>query len=637
MTVASTLAKAGPYVCDGAQDTFPFAFPVLDASHVAVYLSKGDTESRLSEGFTVSLTESGGSVVFGTAPAQGSRVAIIRDTPYDQQVDLQNNTAFYPELLESMSDKLTMLVQQLREELSRCVKLAVASGESPESVVAMILGAKDMVLDSASTAASAAAACSSAQLTIATIWAEITGDSASAEAAIDALREAWEAAGSVAAAAEAGKASVNEASLAAVEYAKGQITEAQDASLGVLSATTKSRKEELLALIAETVGAEGTVAAAVQAAKDAAEAAAEESGKIETLSASVQASISAAVTVADQKKQEAQTAANEAAAQAEAAGDSAATAYSYIAQTLANKNAALAAQAAAEAAKADAVAAAGSASTVANASVTAHNASADAHPGTFVKCSGDSVITSGNLTLQDGGNSSKGNVVCPRVQASASVVTKYLCASEGEVECRVTSGGEPYYRWNRGTLMADLRLRSDGSLYAWDPTNSKNVHFKVRSMEIEGKTVDEAFLRITVNDVAWSEMFINSSGHMCFRTPGTQNINGVLHAGELVLEGIGSVGSSVHSMSTGKTSYPNYAAGLDVKSAYNDNAKSYTFPSDGWVLAYPASTGKMYINGGSVPVVKSSDASQECVFIPVRAGDTISGSTANFMAFFPNR
>lgn len=383
MTVASSLARSGPYICDGAQDTFPFNFPVLDPSHVAVYTYTGNTESRISEGFTVSLTENGGNVTFETAPAKDTRIAILRDTPFDQQVDLQNNTAFYPELLESMSDKLTMLVQQLREELSRCVKLAVASGESPESVVAMILGAKDMALDSASTAASAAAACSSAQLTIATIWSEITGDSASAEEAIDALKEAWEAAGSVKAAAEAGKASVNEASLAAVEYAKGQITEAQDASLGVLSATTKSRKEELLALIAETVGAEGSVAAAVQAAKDAAAAAGEETGKIQDLSESVQASISAAVTVADQKRQEAQTAANEAAAQAEAAGDSAAEAYSYIAQTLANKNAAQAAQAAAEAAKADAVAAAGSASDVADASITAHNASTGAHAAAF--------------------------------------------------------------------------------------------------------------------------------------------------------------------------------------------------------------------------------------------------------------
>lgn len=383
MTVASSLARSGPYICDGAQDTFPFNFPVLDPSHVAVYTYTGNTESRISEGFTVSLTENGGNVTFETAPAKDTRIAILRDTPFDQQVDLQNNTAFYPELLESMSDKLTMLVQQLREELSRCVKLAVASGESPESVVAMILGAKDMALDSASTAASAAAACSSAQLTIATIWSEITGDSASAEEAIDALKEAWEAAGSVKAAAEAGKASVNEASLAAVEYAKGQIEEAQDASLGVLSATTKSRKEELLALIAETVGAEGSVAAAVQAAKDAAAAAGEETGKIQDLSESVQASISAAVTVADQKRQEAQTAANEAAAQAEAAGDSAAEAYSYIAQTLANKNAAQAAQAAAEAAKADAVAAAGSASDVANASITAHNASTGAHSVAF--------------------------------------------------------------------------------------------------------------------------------------------------------------------------------------------------------------------------------------------------------------
>lgn len=381
MTVAATPAKAGPFVCDGAQTDFPFAFRALEPSHIAVYINDG----LVTEGFTVELAETGGTVRFTTAPGSGKSLAILRDAPFDQQTDIQDNQAFLPEIVETALDKLTMLVQQLKEELERCVKVGVASGESPESILSMILGAKDMALDSASSAASAAAACSSAQLTIATIWAEITGDSASAEAAIEALREAWEAAGSVKAAAEAGKASVNEASLAAVEYAKGQIEEAQTASVGVLSATTKSRKEELLALISETVGAEGTVAAAVQAAQEAAEAAAGETGKIESISEAAQTSISAAVAVADQKKQAAETAANEAAAQAEAAGDSAAEAYSYIAQTLANRNAAEAAQAAAEAAKADAQAAAGSASDVANASITAHNASAEAHPNGIAK------------------------------------------------------------------------------------------------------------------------------------------------------------------------------------------------------------------------------------------------------------
>lgn len=375
MTLQSSVSRV-VYQGDGEQKEFPIPFRFLKDGHIAVFHPKGLYASGTD------YEVSGESVVFHTAPS--GAIAVLRMVPFVQESDYVPNGDVPAETLERNLDYLTMQTQELQEAVGRCVKMPETSEQTAEEWLAawekMILGAKDMALDSASTAASAAAACSSAQLTIATIWSEITGNSASAEAAIEALREAWEAAGSVSAAAEAGKASVNEASLAAVEYAKGQIQESQEASIGVLSATTKSRKEELLALIAETVGAEGTVAAAVAAAQEAKEAAEAETGKIETISAAAQTSISAAVATADQKRQQAQAAATEAAAQAEQAGDSAAEAYSYIASTLANRNAAEAAKAAAEAAKADAQAAAGSASEAANASVTAHNASLNAHP-----------------------------------------------------------------------------------------------------------------------------------------------------------------------------------------------------------------------------------------------------------------
>lgn len=375
MTLQSSVSRV-VYQGDGEQKEFPIPFRFLKDGHIAVFHPKGLYASGTD------YEVSGESVVFHAAPS--GAIAILRMVPFVQESDYVPNGDVPAETLERNLDYLTMQTQELQEAVGRCVKMPETSEQTAEEWFAawekMILGAKDMALDSASMAASAAAACSSAQLTIATIWSEITGDSASAEEAIKALQEAWEAAGSVKAAAEAGKASVNEASMAAVEYAKGQIQESQEASLGVLSATTKSRKEELLALIAETVGAEGTVAAAVAAAEAAKEAAEAETGKISGISEAAQTSISAAVATADQKRQQAQAAATEAAAQAEQAGDSAAEAYSYIASTLANRNAAEAAKAAAEAAKADAVAAAGSASEVANASVTAHNASLNAHP-----------------------------------------------------------------------------------------------------------------------------------------------------------------------------------------------------------------------------------------------------------------
>ena len=632
MTVAATPAKAGPFVCDGVQTDFPFAFRALEPSHIAVYIG----DAQVTTGFTVELAETGGTVRFTIAPGSGKSLAILRATPFDQQTDIQDNQAFLPEIVETALDKLTMLVQQLKEEVSRCVKIAVAAGEEPESVIAMILGAKDMALDSASTAASAAAACSSAQLTIATIWSEITGNSASAEAAIEALREAWEAAGSVSAAAEAGKASVNEASLAAVEYAKGQIQESQEASIGVLSATTKSRKEELLALIAETVGAEGTVAAAVAAAQEAKEAAEAETGKIETISAAAQSSISAAVATADQKRQQAQAAATEAAAQAEQAGDSAAEAYSYIASTLANRNAAEAAKAAAEAAKADAQAAAGSASEAANASVTAHNASLNAHPSGFAKLTttgADAVRMKyggyGVLLRNDGGSF---HLLLTNANDADGVWNSLRPLSIHMDTGKFDSNGVSLY----GGVVHSRRLILSG--------HSEQIAGDIYGQDANG--IDRGCFRIWQNDSGGSEISMivydsagNYGGHIAFVNQG-----GVSYSFLSVCNGVDTeiarcdwVKNQIAANISKSPGYPNYAAGIDIQSAYTDGGKSYTFTSDGWVYARANMAGKFYINGGTCPVVQSSDASQHGSFLPVKSGDVISGGGAKSMYFFPNR
>lgn len=599
----------------GSNPVFAFNIRFFAPSEIRCYL--GETELVNGVDFTVEAKNdysTGANVTLNTGTENvpvlplGKRLAIMRVLPFVQQLNLPEYGKLPSEPVEYQFDKIIMICQQLREEVERCVKVAVASGESPESVIRMILGAKDMALDSASTAASAAAACSSAQLTIATIWAEITGDSASAEAAIDALKEAWEAAGSVKAAAEAGKASVNEASLAAVEYAKGQIGEAQNASVNVLSATTKSRKEELLALIAETVGAEGTVAAAVQAAQEAAEAAAEETGKIKSVSEAAQASISAAVTVADQKKQAAEAAANEAAAQAGAAGDSAAEAYSYITQTLANKNAAEAAKAAAESAKADAQAAAGSASDVANASVTAHNASVDAHPGTFVKCNGGGTVT-GDLTLTGDG---KGNLT-----ASGSVKAGYMESSGNVKAANVETPGS---------------IQSK-SLYTNQIRMTEVTQYE--SLNIYGREADgtnTGCLRMTRSADGKSEVSV-----IVYDTDGSNVGSFAIFRGT---DGVTSTWLSVcngrateiarcdwvqSQIAGGAPGYPNLSAAGDYTSAYNADASDYgwTATANGWILAYRRveDTYVSYvIDGKAVGVSGGSSYDAGTCFVPIRAG-----------------
>lgn len=123
MAVTTPKASAGPYIADGLATRFAFDFPVVDTKHVAVYM---DGE-RVTEGFTIT----GGEVVFSTAPAAEKRIVILRDMPFTQETDLQNNTAFLPEVLEQAFDKLTMICQQLQESDARSVKWLPAMENKP--------------------------------------------------------------------------------------------------------------------------------------------------------------------------------------------------------------------------------------------------------------------------------------------------------------------------------------------------------------------------------------------------------------------------------------------------------------------------------------------------------------------------
>lgn len=135
MTLASQRATAGPFACDGVQVEFPFEFRVEEAEHLRVYKDDLPVES----GYTVRLLENGGSVVFAAAPAAGSAVAVERDVPTTQEVDLQNNTAFLPEVLEGALDKLTMICQQLQSRLARSMVLPPTRTETDETIYSWFL------------------------------------------------------------------------------------------------------------------------------------------------------------------------------------------------------------------------------------------------------------------------------------------------------------------------------------------------------------------------------------------------------------------------------------------------------------------------------------------------------------------
>lgn len=133
MTVETTV-NTTTHLTNGATTVFPFYFLLLDAAHLVVRLQNFDTSvTTIVEAGSYSISgigeAEGGSITFGSAPADGQRLIIQRIVPYKQPLDIVNQGGFYPDTLEEQLDSQVMQIQQLANEVDRAVK--VPEGELP--------------------------------------------------------------------------------------------------------------------------------------------------------------------------------------------------------------------------------------------------------------------------------------------------------------------------------------------------------------------------------------------------------------------------------------------------------------------------------------------------------------------------
>ena len=113
---------------DGDETDFDFDFSVFDDTDLVVALVDPDTlevldEPELGVDYTVTLNTStvGGTVVFGTAPADGQLVSIRRNIPTTQGTDIPSGGLFRESQIENALDKMVLLIQQLEEQISRAL------------------------------------------------------------------------------------------------------------------------------------------------------------------------------------------------------------------------------------------------------------------------------------------------------------------------------------------------------------------------------------------------------------------------------------------------------------------------------------------------------------------------------------
>lgn len=167
MTISSETRKAGPFNGNGVTTSFPFTFKAFSEADVQViYTNTSSVETILvlDSDYTIALNEDqnanpGGTVSYSTL-ITGEKITLLGNVEYTQETDIQNQGGFYPEVIENALDKLTMQVQQVKEQVDRAVKVDASSSVLPEDYLTQA----SAFATSASASASAASASESAAL-----------------------------------------------------------------------------------------------------------------------------------------------------------------------------------------------------------------------------------------------------------------------------------------------------------------------------------------------------------------------------------------------------------------------------------------------------------------------------------------
>lgn len=144
---------------NGTATDFPFSFKVWGTDQLSVTLTGPDGTSRPASGWKARLNDDGGSVTYlhdGAPLPEGWKLAITRNMPFEQQIDLVSGTRFDAEVIETGLDRATAERQQLLEQLQRAVILPPTSDETPEDMAHELLRARDEAVKSAGTAQSSA-------------------------------------------------------------------------------------------------------------------------------------------------------------------------------------------------------------------------------------------------------------------------------------------------------------------------------------------------------------------------------------------------------------------------------------------------------------------------------------------------
>lgn len=153
MSVQNIIRRAGPYVGTGLVSAYTFAFKVFRSEDVKVVRSASsdanaqDETLTLGTDYTVKLNanqdeKAGGTVTLASPLAEGLRLSILSAITPDQQMVLTNHDGMLPTTLNDSADKAIALIQELKEEVGRSLRVPASADKTPEDLTEELLSAQ---------------------------------------------------------------------------------------------------------------------------------------------------------------------------------------------------------------------------------------------------------------------------------------------------------------------------------------------------------------------------------------------------------------------------------------------------------------------------------------------------------------
>ena len=146
MTIERESRRSDVYLGDGRNTSLPFSFKVFLPTEIVVVLNENGVERTLSHGHgcTVSLNaeqdvQPGGTVRLDAPLPTGSKAVVLSNVRPLQQVDLTNQGGFYPDVLNAVHDRLTMLIQQLMDTQARMPQAPATNDATGQDLARQIM------------------------------------------------------------------------------------------------------------------------------------------------------------------------------------------------------------------------------------------------------------------------------------------------------------------------------------------------------------------------------------------------------------------------------------------------------------------------------------------------------------------